>query len=148
MLSDWQQTGLGQPDFGFIDAGHRYEEVRHDLYAFLGIAKSEFTLLFDDYVDRRNFGVKRLVDTELSTVFQPELIRTNWNQEGRGLTDASPMGMVLIESGKTQDGMSGHPTSETVAERLKASRRGLRVLGVKDRVSSVPRRVLRPILRR
>lgn len=97
LLTEWESKGLPNPDFSYIDAGHRFEEVRHDFYAFLSIAAPQFTVVFDDYVSRRGFGVKRLIDTEVAPVFDCELVQTEWRP---GAQDSNWLngGMVVADS--------------------------------------------------
>ena len=64
-------------DMGYIDGAHFYEAVKHDVYAFLKSSKSKFGLLLDDYIDRKYYGVKKLVDEEISKVFDTTLIQTD-----------------------------------------------------------------------
>lgn len=64
-------------EMAFIDGGHGYEAVRHDFYAALGVAAERFGILFDDYAPMPGFGVQRLVDEEVATAFDAELIHTD-----------------------------------------------------------------------
>ena len=64
-------------DMGYIDGAHFYEAVKHDVYAFLKSSKSKFGILLDDYIDRKYYGVKKLVDEEISKVFDTTLIQTD-----------------------------------------------------------------------
>ena len=109
------------------------------------LRRAGFAVLLDDCVDRKHFGVKRLVDSELVEVFQPELIRTEWNSAQQDFAGAAAMGMVLIESTKVRTETSARLAPETVRARLAASRRRSRLLGARDRASSLLRRFIRTI---
>ena len=61
-------------DFGYIDGAHFYDAVKHDFYAFLKSSNSNFGILLDDYIDRKYYGVKKLVDEEISKIAGPQLV--------------------------------------------------------------------------
>ncbi len=67
-------------DMGYIDGAHFYDAVRHDVYAFLKSSKNKFGLLLDDYIDREHYGIKKLVDEEISQIFDTTLIQTDNEQ--------------------------------------------------------------------
>jgi hypothetical protein len=144
VIDQWVSRGLPEPEFGFVDAGHRYEEVWHDFYAFLSICAPRPVILFDDYSPRRGFGIKRLIDSEVAPVFDTELIRTEWRTDGSAGRDAEVLeGMALVEPRPARDaGASGLPP-DVVKRRLANSRCQLRLLVLKDRARSI----LRPIAR-
>jgi hypothetical protein len=64
-------------DFGYIDGAHFYDAVKHDFYAFLKSSNSNFGILLDDYIDRKYYGVKKLVDEEISKTFDTTIIETD-----------------------------------------------------------------------
>ena len=145
VVDEWEQSDLPKPDFGFIDAGHRYEEVRHDFYTFLSVCASHPVILFDDYSTRHDFGVKRLIDSEVIPVFDIELIRTEWRSDDPTGKDGKELqGMALIESLNAQNAVPWEPSSETVKRQLISSRRRLRILQARDRANSFLRSVARP----
>lgn len=144
VVDGWGLSDRPKPDFGFIDAGHRYEEVRHDFYAFLSVCAPRPVILFDDYSTRRDFGVKRLIDSEVAPVFDTELIRTEWRtDEATGVGGEELEGMALIESRKAQDGAPVGPSFETVKRQLASSRRRLKILQAKDQAKSLFRPMVR-----
>ena len=64
-------------DFGYIDGAHFNDAVIHDFYAFLKSSNSNFGILLDDYIDRKYYGVKKLVDEEISKTFDTTIIETD-----------------------------------------------------------------------
>jgi len=66
-------------DFAYIDGAHFFDAVKHDFYSFLNHANTEFGILFDDYIDRPNYGIKNLIDTDISKNFDVSLIKTDTN---------------------------------------------------------------------
>lgn len=144
VVDGWGESGLPKPNFAFIDAGHQYEEVRHDFYAFLSVCAPRPVILFDDYSTRRDFGVKRLIDSEVTPVFDIELIRTEWRTDDPTGEDGKELqGMALIESLNAQNGAPWEPSSKTVKRQLVSSRRRLRLLQAKERAKSFLRSVAR-----
>jgi len=67
-------------DFGYIDAAHFYEGVKHDFYSFLTVASQNFGILFDDYAQRDQYGIKKLLD-EVDSEFKITLIDTDLNRD-------------------------------------------------------------------
>ncbi len=65
VMNSWRKIGLPQIDFCFIDGGHDYWTVKHDFITALMVANPGCTFVFDDYTERRGYGVKRLVDQEI-----------------------------------------------------------------------------------
>ena len=144
LAEEWRQRDRPKPDFGFIDAGHRYEEVRHDYFTFLSICSPRPVILFDDYSTRPDFGVKRLVDTEVASGFNIELLRTEWRAgDATGNAEKESEGMALVESVNDQNGAPRGPSSDAVERQLINARRRLRILRAKDQAKSF----LRPIAR-
>ena len=66
-------------DFAYIDGAHFFDAVKHDFYSFLNHANTEIGILFDDYIDRPNYGIKNLIDTDISKNFDVSLIKTDTN---------------------------------------------------------------------
>ena len=64
-------------DFIFIDAAHFFDGVKHDFLACLNHVNKNFTILFDDYVDRESYGVKKLIDNDISKKMDVTLIKTD-----------------------------------------------------------------------
>ena len=69
VMKRWIKQGRPRIDFCFLDAGHDYWAVKQDWMTALRIANPGCGMLFDDYTDRRTYGVKRLIDREI----QPKL---------------------------------------------------------------------------
>ena len=90
-------------DLVYIDGDHTYPGVRHDLYASLLVAARPFRMLLDDYTPGSDvFGVRRLVDEELVSVFETEAIHTDGRWDG-GAHAGEPLAtsvsaQVLIDS--------------------------------------------------
>ena len=86
--------------FAYIDGPHFFEGVKHDFYSFLKVADSKFSVLFDDYISRPSYGVKKLVDNEISDYFNPVLIHTDRKKHllEMNLTTDPKYGMVWINS--------------------------------------------------
>ena len=61
----WHEKGFPRIDFCFIDAGHNYWAVKHDFMAALEVAAPGCSFLFDDYTERRRYGVQRLIDEDV-----------------------------------------------------------------------------------
>lgn len=66
VIRPWRREGRPRIDFCFIDGGHDYRTVKHDLLASFQLANPGCSMVLDDYTDRRGYGVKRLIDTEIS----------------------------------------------------------------------------------
>ena len=73
------EYSLPKFDFGYIDGAHFFDAVKHDFYSFLNHTNNEFGMLFDDYVDRPYYGIKKLVDSDISKNFDVSLIKTDTN---------------------------------------------------------------------
>jgi len=86
--------------FVYIDGPHFFEGVKHDFYSFLKVADNEFFVLFDDYISRPSYGVKKLVDDEINDYFNPILIHTDRQKHlmKMNATPNSKYGMVWIDS--------------------------------------------------
>lgn len=67
-MARWRRECRAPVSMGYIDAGHDYWSVKHDLLAFLRVAEPACTILLDDYTARSGYGVKRLVDEDVAPV--------------------------------------------------------------------------------
>ena len=74
VMRRWKAEGLPTVDLCFIDGGHDAWTVTHDFLAALRVASRGCTFLFDDYTDRKGYGVKRLVDRRVAARFAPEAV--------------------------------------------------------------------------
>ncbi len=61
----WRHKRRPAIDFCFIDGGHNYWTVKHDFIAGLDVARSRCSFLFDDYTERKGYGVTRLVNRDI-----------------------------------------------------------------------------------
>ena len=99
-MEQWEKLGLPCPDLVFIDGGHGYETVKHDLYSALSVASDPFVIIIDDYARKLDFGVCQLIDEEVEPVFNAELICTDrrWNGGENERCVLPEHGMVFIDS--------------------------------------------------
>lgn len=74
IMSNWVKSGSPRIDFCFIDGGHDYWTAKHDFITALRIANPGCTFLFDDYTERKGYGVKRLLDQETLPRISPDAI--------------------------------------------------------------------------
>ena len=74
VMKRWKQSGLPHIDFCFIDGEHDYWGVKHDLVSTLQIANPNCSFLFDDYTERKGYGVRRLVDKEIAPQLSTEAL--------------------------------------------------------------------------
>ena len=70
------QADLPKFDMVFIDGGHDYDTVKHDFYSSMELVSDNFIILFDDYISRPFYGVKKFVDEEISPFFNSKIIET------------------------------------------------------------------------
>jgi hypothetical protein len=61
----WPNSARPPVDLVFIDAGHTYADVKRDFLAALNACTPNAMFVFDDYGDRSDYGVKKLVDQYL-----------------------------------------------------------------------------------
>ena len=103
IIENWETYKLPAPDFGFIDGGHDYHTVKHDFYGMLSIANSNFKILFDDYVDKAEFGICKLIEEIVEPIFNAELINSysKYHPIHNSDENHSNTSMVLIDSGNT-----------------------------------------------
>ncbi len=111
--------------FAYIDGPHFYDGVKHDFYSFLKIADDEFFVLFDDYIDRPFYGVKKLIDTEIVKFFDPILIHTDTNNHimKMNMTNNSQYGMCLIDSRSSKDSIDNMYNNKKIKQEIKKYRR-------------------------
>lgn len=92
-----KKTDLPKFEMAYIDADHFYKAVRHDFYSFLKCSAEKFGVLFDDYIQREGFGVKKLIDEDVSKNFTVTLIRTDLEDNLKKYTDTD-YGMCWIHT--------------------------------------------------
>jgi hypothetical protein len=68
-------------DFCYIDGNHSYDGTKHDFLSFLKVASNNFSVLFDDYIDRDFYGVKKFVDKEINPKYDSVLIDSDPEKE-------------------------------------------------------------------
>ena len=73
----FQKHKFPKIDFFYIDAGHFYEAVKHDFFISILLSNKSSIFLLDDYIDRKDFGIKKLVDNELSKYIEITIIKTD-----------------------------------------------------------------------
>ena len=111
--------------FAYIDGPHFYDGVKHDFYSFLKIADDKFLVLFDDYIDRPFYGVKKLIDTEIAKFFDPVLIHTDTNKDiiKMNMTTNSQYGMCLIDSKSSKYSIDNMYDNKKIDQEIKKYRR-------------------------
>jgi len=75
------KNDLENIDFCYIDGNHSYDGTKHDFLSFLKIASDNFSVLFDDYIERDFYGVKEFIDKEVEPNFNSTLINTDPNKD-------------------------------------------------------------------
>ena len=73
----FQKHKFPKIDFFYIDAGHFYEAVKHDFFISVLLSNQSSIFLLDDYIDKKDFGIKKLIDNELSKFIEITLIKTD-----------------------------------------------------------------------
>jgi len=73
----FQKHKFPKIDFFYIDAGHFYEAVKHDFFISILLSNQSSIFLLDDYIDKKDFGIKKLIDNELSKFIEITLIKTD-----------------------------------------------------------------------
>lgn len=68
-------------EFSYIDGSHVYTAVKQDFFRVLKLVPKKFNILFDDYVPNKNNGVTKLIDEEISNVFDTIFINTNTKKQ-------------------------------------------------------------------
>jgi hypothetical protein len=85
-------------DFCYVDGNHSYDGTKHDFLSFLKVASNNFSVLFDDYIDRDFYGVKEFIDKELDQKFNSILIDTDPKKELQQFVNKEPdYGMVFFD---------------------------------------------------
>ena len=95
VMKKWRQNGKPSIDFCFIDGGHDYWTVKHDFLSALKVVNPGCTFLFDDYIERNDYGIKRLVDREIRRHIPPQAIEII-DVFSENTTQAIPHPMVLL----------------------------------------------------
>ena len=90
-------------DFFFIDGPHFYRGFKHDFMSSILLSNSNPFFLFDDYIDRPDYGVKKFVDKELINKFKTTLIKNDQSERPirNGITK-SDYGMCTLEASKNE----------------------------------------------
>jgi predicted O-methyltransferase YrrM len=88
VMREWKRRARPNIDFFFIDGGHDYRTVKHDFIAALRVANSEAAFLFDDYGDRKRYGVKKLIYSECIPKCPQGSVEVIDTFAGRDLPDA------------------------------------------------------------
>jgi len=108
-------------DFAYIDGAHFFDAVKHDFYGFLKNANEKFGVLLDDYVDRKYYGVKKLVDEELSHEFDVALIKSDrQNHLGQMFSLKDPKyGMCWLEGNSLKRDLEEIYSDEKIVEHMR-----------------------------
>ncbi len=98
IMASWKRQQRPPIDVCFIDGAHGYQMVRHDWSAALAVANPGCAVLFDDYTQRANYGVKHFVDDKLRRRLPKESIVTLWTgaQDYLAFEGRVEHGMALI----------------------------------------------------
>jgi len=105
-----QNMRMNNFDFAFIDGGHFYQAVKHDFLSFLQNSSDEFGVLFDDYLDKEGWGVKKFIDEEVSQSFDVTLIKTDVENNIKNM-NADDYGMCWVTNNSmTVNFVSEHQT--------------------------------------
>jgi len=73
----YRNHNIPKIDFFYIDASHFYEAVKHDFFISILLSNSSSIFVLDDYIDIQNFGIKKLIDNELSKYIEITLVKTD-----------------------------------------------------------------------
>jgi len=73
----YRNHNIPKIDFFYIDASHFYEAVKHDFFISVLLSNSSSIFVLDDYIDIQNFGIKELIDNELSKYIEITLVKTD-----------------------------------------------------------------------
>ena len=73
-MKQWACQNSLPIDFCFIDGGHDYWTVKHDFLSSLRIAGTACRFLFDDYIERKDYGVSRFIDQEIAPLLSKRSI--------------------------------------------------------------------------
>ena len=106
-----EQHDLPKIDFFYIDASHFYEAIKNDFFLSLLLSNDISVFLLDDYIDRKDFGVKKFVDNEISKYVDCTLIKVDKrNYFIKNNTTKSDYGMCFfkVEKHKMIDAFGEH----------------------------------------
>ena len=96
-----KQYDLPKIDFFYIDASHFYEAIKNDFFISLLFSNDTSVFLLDDYIDREHFGVKKIIDNEISKYVDISLIKTDkTNYHNKNSTTESDYGMCFFKAEK------------------------------------------------
>ena len=73
----YRNHNIPKIDFFYIDASHFYEAVKHDFFISILLSNSSSIFVLDDYIDIQDFGIKKLIDNELSKYIEITLVKTD-----------------------------------------------------------------------
>lgn len=123
--------------FAYIDGPHFFKGVQHDFYSFLKVADSEFFVLFDDYISRPSYGVKKLVDNEINDYFNPILIHTDRKRYilEMNLTTDPKYGMVWINSNDVKKSLDSLFTNGNLDKIIKKYRKYEKRLKLRGKIN-------------
>ena len=115
-----EKKSLSNFDFAFIDGTHFYEGVKHDFFSFLNIASDRFGVLFDDYISRPQYGVKKLIDEVVEGNFDTYLIQTDKQKDimRLNMTLDPKYGMCWIHSNSLKKPLNEVYSEKEVSEFL------------------------------
>jgi hypothetical protein len=138
VMSRWDGPRV---EFSFIDGGHSYDAVRHDYYSVLEVAGDRLGILFDDYSPR--FGVKRMIDQEVASHFDPALIYTDqrWTNGGQSAMENPDCGMVWTYTENATTVQSIHRQSRKSLKFLKHYRRIESIVMLRNRLGRLVHRL-------
>ncbi len=96
-------TKLPPIDFFFIDGPHFYRGFKHDFLSSILLSNVNPFFLFDDYIDRSGYGIKKFVDEELFNKFKTTLIKSDQSEifKKNGITKFD-YGMITLEASKNE----------------------------------------------
>jgi predicted O-methyltransferase YrrM len=91
----YRNHNIPKIDFFYIDASHFYEAVKHDFFISILLSNSSSIFVLDDYIDIQDFGIKKLIDNELSKYIEITLVKTDKRSNSE----------IIINNTKTDFGM-------------------------------------------
>jgi len=96
-------------DFCYVDGNHSYDGTKHDFISFLKIASKNFSILFDDYIEREFYGVKEFIDKEVEPNFNSILINTDPNKDFQQfIKKEHDYGMVYFKHESTNSALKNY----------------------------------------
>ena len=121
-------------DFIYIDGDHTYSGVAHDFYASLRLAARPFHILLDDYTEKSNrYGVRQLVDDEVQSVFNTELISTHRSSLTKESSEIDHA-LILIDSHHVTQPIESAFSSRRIGARIFAYRKWMPLFAWYDRI--------------